>query len=238
MKQFSGFPLKTDYAPVPVAFFSALLPDITDIDELKVTLNLFRILVPRRLYPRYVTFTELSADAGLMASLGKTTVKPADTLRAALTIAVKRGTFLHIGFKGEHGREDVYMLNTARDREVRDKIMSRSLLLPLLEPKQAQAETTAPAQPNIFSLYEENIGMLTPMVAEEMKEAEKLYPEQWIADAFKEAARANKRSWRFVSFLLERWATEGKKDGAYQRNTKETDPDKFVKDRYGKYFQR
>jgi hypothetical protein len=31
MKQFTGFPIKTEYAPVPAAFFSALLPEITDI---------------------------------------------------------------------------------------------------------------------------------------------------------------------------------------------------------------
>ena len=236
MKQFTGFPLKTDFSPVPAAFFSALLPDITDVNELKATLHLFRILYRKKGFPRYVTYTELSQDAALMANFEQST-EPADALRAALAMAVKRGTFLHIGFKGQHGREDVYMLNTSQDREARDKILSRELRLPMLEPQPADAVTEKP-QPNIFSLYEENIGMLTPMVAEEMKEAEKLYPEQWIADAFKEAVRANKRSWRFVAFLLERWATEGKKDGTYQRNLKTTDPDKYFKDRYGHFWQR
>ncbi len=93
-------------------------------------------------------------------------------------------------------------------------------------------------QRNIFALYEENIGLITPMIAEEIKEAEKLYPQSWINDAFIEAVNANKRSWRFISFLLERWSTEGKKNGTYQRNLKTTDPDKYFKDKYGRFFQR
>jgi DnaD/phage-associated family protein len=237
MKQFAGFPLKTEYAPVPAAFFSALLPAISDVNELKVSLHLFRVLIPKRLNPRYVTFTELASDTALIATLASNST-PLTALRTALAAAVKRGTFLHIGFKGAHGREDVYMLNTERDRKIRERIINREFRLPLLEPRQPATDTVTPSPPNIFALYEENIGLLTPLIAEELKEAEKLYPAEWIRDAFKEAVKANRRRWRFVAFLLEQWATEGRKDGAYQRDLKATDPDKYFKDRYGRFFQR
>jgi len=36
----------------------------------------------------------------------------------------------------------------------------------------------------------------TYMIAEELKEAEKLYPARWIEEALKEAVMLNKRSWK------------------------------------------
>ena len=38
-------------------------------------------------------------------------------------------------------------------------------------------EVITEKSPNIFTMYEENIGLLTPMIAEELRDAEKTYPE-------------------------------------------------------------
>ena len=104
-------------------------------------------------------------------------------------------------------------------------------------PEPEEQEPVAPEGLNIFALYERNIGILTPMVADELREAERLYPESWIEEAFKEAAVLNKRSWRYVARILERWATEGKDDGTVKRHPKAAvdpdDPDKYWKGRYG-----
>ena len=66
---------------------------------------------------------------------------------------------------------------------------------------------------NIFSLYENNIGLISSLIADELKEAEKLYPASWIEDAFKVAVEMNKRNWRYIHAILKRWAAEGKDDG-------------------------
>ena len=42
------------------------------------------------------------------------------------------------------------------------------------------AASEAASKPNIFSLYEANIGIITPLIAEELKDAELQYPEAWI----------------------------------------------------------
>ncbi|MDP2920297.1 MAG: DnaD domain protein [Dehalococcoidia bacterium] len=238
MRKFGGFPLKTDYAPVPLAFFSTLLPEITDAAELKTTLFLFRILYLKKGFPRYITYRELAADAGLLFSLRPHGTVPGEALRRSMAAAVKRGTVLHLALTRNTGQEDIYLLNTVRDREALEKVKNGEIRLPGLELKPPAGEILTEPAPNIFTKYEENIGLLTPLIAEQLKEAETLYPEQWIIDAFKEAVIANKRSWRYISHLLERWATEGKKDGTYQRDTKATDPDKFVKGKYGHLFQR
>jgi len=91
---------------------------------------------------------------------------------------------------------------------------------------------------NIFSLYEQNIGMITPMIAEELKEAERFYPEEWIGQAFEEAVMLNKRSWRYISRILEHWASEGKEGGKHRRSFKEGGPDKYIKGKYGHLVQR
>ena len=70
MKQFNGFPVKTSYTPLPNVFFSSVLPEITDIAELKVTLHIFEIIYPKRGYPKFVTYHELLNNVSLLKSLG------------------------------------------------------------------------------------------------------------------------------------------------------------------------
>jgi len=91
---------------------------------------------------------------------------------------------------------------------------------------------------SIFTLYEQNIAMITPMIAEELKEAEKVYPEQWIKQAFEEAVMLNKRSWRYISRILEHWGSEGKKGGKYRQSFKEGSPNKYIEGKYGHLVKR
>jgi DnaD/phage-associated family protein len=76
------------------------------------------------------------------------------------------------------------------------------------------------------------------MIAEELKEAEKLYPADWINDAIKEAVSLNKRNWRYIARILERWSSEGKDSGAHKQDFKKTDPDKYIKGKYGHMVRR
>jgi DnaD/phage-associated family protein len=134
-----------------------------------------------------------------------------ETLRQALDSAVEHGTLLHSTLNINGMLEDIYSLT---------------------------ADSRQPPTINIFALYEQNIGMITPMIAEELKEAEKLYPPQWIEEAFKEAATLNKRSWKYIARILERWASEGKDSGEYRRDIKKDGPDKYIKGRYGHLVKR
>jgi DnaD/phage-associated family protein len=79
--------------------------------------------------------------------------------------------------------------------------------------------------------------MLTPIIADELTEAEKLYPEEWIRDAIKEAVSLNKRNWRYIARILENWSAEGRGDGTHQRDTQKS-ADKYNRQKYGHLFQR
>jgi phage replication O-like protein O len=61
----------------------------------------------------------------------------------------------------------------------------------------------------ISNLYQENIGILTPMIADELKDIAATYPAGWFEEALKEAVGAGVRKLKYVSAILERWRAEG-----------------------------
>ena len=63
--------------------------------------------------------------------------------------------------------------------------------------------------------YEENVGMLTPHLADEFRDFEEQRhpPESWGEEAVHEAATHNKRSWAYVRAVLRRWCEEGRGGG-------------------------
>jgi DnaD/phage-associated family protein len=237
MKPFEGFPLKMEFTPLPSIFFSQLLPYIDDVAELKTTLHILATLYRKEGYPRFVSFKELADNSDLMASLRSETETAGETLHRALKMAVERGGILHLELERDGQMQDIYLLNNQAERQTARKIAHGELELKGLKPmnrNQAQPKET----PNIFTVYEENIGMLTPMIADELKEADKLYPNTWIVEAIREAVSLNKRNWRYITRILENWQTEGKSHGTHRRQSKKEDPDKFIKGRYGHMVQR
>jgi len=237
MKEFQGFPARMDFTSIPNVFFSSLLPRITDMAELKTTLHVMAALYRKKGHPRCVSYGELLGNAGLMDSLKGVEGSPEEVLRNALKMAAERGTLIHLALDKDGTSEDVYFLNTGPDRQTVAKIESGELKLAGLKARE-QAYVEPEEQPNIFKLYEDNIGMLDPMIAEQLRDAEKQYPPDWIRDAIKEAVNQSIHKWSYISAILARWATEGRSDGTYQRDSKKTDPDKYIKQRYGHMVRR
>jgi DNA replication protein len=238
-KIFPGFPEKSEVTPVPAVFFSSLMPQIDDIAELKTILHVFRLLSRRRGYPRFVTLAELLTDNSLRESTAGNNSESFDAvLRSSLGLAVKHNILLYLRLQKGDDCQDIYLINSESDRKAVEKIQRGDLVLPGLTSLR-QAATPAVNTPDIFSLYEQNVGILTPIISEELQEAESLYPPEWIEDAFKEAVTLNKRNWRYILRILQRWAVEGKDDGKTGRNTKkENDPDRYIKGKYGHMVKR
>jgi DNA replication protein len=227
MSGFGGFPANTKFTPIPNVFFARLLPEIDDLAELKVTLHVIWAVYRKRGYPRFVTYRELLSSPVLMKGL-VSNGSPSQLLKSSLAQAVQRGTLLHLTLERDGEVEDLYFVNTDADRRAVEKIRSGGLKLEGLvagEPAPVNGE-----RPNIFGLYEQNIGMLSPIIVEELKEAESAYPESWIEDAFRIAVDLNKRNWRYISRILERWEVEGKDDGEHRRHIEaESDPEEYYR---------
>jgi DNA replication protein len=211
MQGFPGFPAgKLAVTPIPNLFFSELLPLIDHLAELKVTLYLFWLIGKKSGALRYARLDELLKDERLLMALAASPVAGEAVLLDALERATARGTLLHITVQHSDAVEEWYMVNSANGREVLEKLRAGELdlLVDTAEEIQLQVE-----RPPIFVLYEQNIGLLTPMIANELRDAEKHYPADWITDAFREAVTMNKRSWRYVVAILERWRVQGKDAG-------------------------
>ena len=90
MKSFSGFPAKMQFTPVPNLFFSAILPQISDMAELKITLHILATLYRKRGYPRFVSYRELASSTSLMRSLKEMAEPSSEVLRKGLEMATAR----------------------------------------------------------------------------------------------------------------------------------------------------
>ncbi|MCD6290176.1 MAG: DnaD domain protein [Anaerolineae bacterium] len=234
MRGFAGFPAgKLHQIRVPEPFFTDLLPLIDDLAELKLTLYCLWQLSLQKRDIRYLRRSDLEADERLLASLAATGRPGPAALSNAIERAVARGTLLRVLVQREGAPQEEWLfMNTARSRDLVSRAQRGELadLESILAP-----DTTARLhveRPNIFVLYEQNIGVLQPLIADELREAERTYPPDWIEDAFREAARLNKRNWRYVLAILERWATEGKDDGIAGRDSAEARRRRYIPDEY------
>ena len=194
--------------PVPAPLLGSLLAQIDDIAELKCTLRAVALLSQKRGYPRFVTLQELQADENLASAISADgDVQPAMQIERALGSAVRRGTLAFAVVVTDGRRQPIFGLNSEADRAALEKLASQPSRWSgtYQEPPDPSVE-----RPNVFEMYEQNIGMLSPMIADALLEAEDMYPEDWIEDAIGEAAEQNKRSWRYISRILERWENDGR----------------------------
>ena len=217
MKGFAGFPEgKLRLTQVPNLFFSDLLPIIDNMGEMKVTLYAFWALGQKEGQVRYLRLADFLNDREFMKGMGPTPTLGAETLMDGIERAVARGTFLHVNVESADGQMDLYFLNTAKGRAAVEGI-TRGEWRP--GPNSKEPVSLLVERPNIFVLYEQNIGPLTPIIADELRDAEQTYPQGWIEDAIELAVENNVRKWRYVLAILERWRQEGKQDGSDRRGT-------------------
>ena len=150
----------------------------------------------------------------------------ADAIKTGLEKAVKRGSILKV----QREAAVYFLLNSPRGRAG----------LQAIENGQWNPKTgisIAPLErPNIFKLYEENIGPLTPLIADALKDAEELYSAEWIADTIELAVKNNKRNWKYCEAILKRWKEEGRAEKQDRRDT-EKDRRKYVEGKYSDYIE-
>ena len=229
---FAGFPKRIQFTAVPRAFFSALLPEMEDPLEIKALLYVFWALSQKKGYPRLVSLRELLAHGPVAVAFSSDKAPVEQLLRDGLTKAVERGVLLHAAVKRGGWQDDVYLLNTEESRLALEKIINGEIDLDIEVVEEIPSHPTE--KTNIFTLYERNIGLLTPMIVEELKEAERTYPPQWIEDAFAEAVAQNVRRWRYIARILERWASEGRDNEGHRRgDQRDGDPYRYIKGRFG-----
>lgn len=211
---FDGFPRNVRATPVPDPLFNSLLEEIEDLAELKVTLRLVWLLGQKRGQFRFVHESELLRDGILLRSFRSMGGETHDRIKQGLNLALTRGTLLRHSSDEAPG-DCIYFLNTEDNRR---RLQSREGLTALSRrnsvddnvPPELAASRVSESVSSIYDLYENNIGTIGPLMAEQLAEAEERYPPQWIEEAFKLATFDNRRSWRYIAAILRRWAAEGR----------------------------
>jgi DnaD/phage-associated family protein len=232
MATFNGFPEgKTRLTPVPGIFFTDLLPEVDHLGELKVTLYVFWQLDRREGVFRFLRRADFTADERFMAGLGKNRREAELALDDALERAAGRGTLLAARVASGGVEETCYFLNSPRGRAAVEAMRSGKWH-PSGEP-QAPLELNL-ERPNIFRLFEENIGPLTPMIAETLRDAEAGYPAEWIEDAIRIAVERNARHWRFIEAVLKRWQHEGRDE--QDRGDSEKDRRRYIEGEFSEFI--
>ena len=232
MMKFSGFPRHARYTPVPDLLFGPLLEEIDDLAELKVTLRAFWLWHQKRGVPRLLPESEFLDDTALVRGVKVMGGNPRDTISEGLRLSVARGTLLVHCPDASGTRESAYLINTDSERKALDRMSGTGMVPSRREIGRHEGPVELPAseRPNIFALYEDNIGSLAPILVEELKEAEQEYSENWIAEAFKAAVTQNKRSWSYISAILRRWAAEGKSNGEPRRHSQKDNRAKYLEE--------
>jgi len=208
---FKGFPGgKVRFTPIPAPFFTELLAQIDDLAELKLGLYVFWYLNQQEGEVRFITREHLAGDSVLMSGLGD---EPSSALDKALELALKDGILL--AARANPQSAPVYFLNSPRGRAAAGLVKQGKWV-----PGGSMPATLDMERPNIFRLYEEHIGPLTPMISDTLKEAEETYPAAWIEDAIRLAVQKNARNWRYIDAILRAWQEKGRHE-TDRRNTQE-----------------
>lgn len=233
-KGFSGFPEgKLKSTPIPNQFFSELLPVIDHLAEFKVSVYAFWALAQKEGRFRYMSRDQIAADELFMRSLEGAGLSAEEALDDALERAVARGTLLLVTLEDARGTQEFYFLNSAKGRAA-VKAVEDGDWAPSGDPE-APLDLSV-ERPNIFNLYEKNIGQLTPMIAETLRDAEKTYPDSWIEDAMRIAVENNVRKWRYVQAILEDWQTQGRHERE-DRGDSEKARRRYVEGKYADFIE-
>jgi DNA replication protein len=123
-----------------------------------------------------------------------------EEVRSGLGAAEKRRSLL----RALHDGQVCYFLNSPQGQAAAKAFAQSGW------PKSTGVGSAPLERPNVFRLYEENIGPLTPLIADALIDAEATYTSEWVADAIDLAVKHNKRSWKYSEAILKRWKEEGR----------------------------
>jgi DnaD/phage-associated family protein len=227
---FPGFPDNhSTQIRIPEQFFRQVMNEIDDIDELKFTLYIFWRLDRMEGPAHYITVNELMKDSRLVQSIGSDPAAARKVFESTLQKAVRRGKLLQVDLTDKNGSDKIICLNSPKGRAIVDAVQRGEWKVTdrANEPIDIYSE-----HPNIFQLYEANIGPLTPILADALRDAEKSYPADWIEDAFRIAVERNKRNWHYIEAILHRWQEGGRDDQKGKQDRRDTEE---ARRRYGEW---
>jgi DNA replication protein len=215
MNPFPGFTSSETFTQIPDSWIR-LMNEIDDVAELKVTLYTIW-----RIEHMEGNFRALRVENFEAEALGL----EINEIQRGLGKALERGILL----KSENEAGVFYFLNSPRGRLMLDAFVKGQL--------KASSSSYVPSKSNVFKLYEENIGALTPLLSDMLREAEREYPGEWFEEAFEIAVSRNVRNWKYIEAILARWKENGKDE---RRDSQDSvkDAKRYTEGEFSEFFKR
>ena len=215
MVKFKGFTDSESFTRLPDKFFHDILKETDDAAELKVTL--YFLWRAEHMDGPFRALSRMDFD---VKELGLSAAE----ITHGLDKAVKRGSLLEV----QKEAKVFFLLNSPAGRAA-VKAFGDGTWTP------GKAAAPPMERPNVFRMYEENIGPLTPMIADALKDAEETYHAEWIAEAIELAVKNNKRNWKYCEAVLKRWKDEGRHGQKDQRDTQQGS-ERYTKSEFAEYL--
>ena len=192
--------------PFPVQLFTEILPRLHNESQLRATLYTWYAIMSKGSGQRYVYLSQLLTDPVLLSWF--THLGGKNGIQRGLDLSCREGIFLQLQI-GEDDKilapndeSGARLITDMKSESVAHHNQSRD------SSPETNYETTVVS--NVVEKYENEIGMLTPVIADMIAIAEQMYPTTWILEALDIAAQSNARSWKYVAAILARWKNEGK----------------------------
>lgn len=212
---FVGFPAgDLEEVLIPARLLTDLLSRIDSLAETRLTIYCYQQFGRWPKEDAWVRARDLRSDPvllDLMSGLSQLHI-PQEVLDDALEKALVRNSLLSLALPGGDDEPDdmALFLNTETGRRLRaamDSTGSASQgaggVLPV-----AQLSESEP-----FRIYHQNFGLLTPVLADQLRNLIEDFPLPWVCEAMEIAVARNKKALAYVKAILNRWEREARESG-------------------------
>ncbi len=212
---FVGFPAgDLEAVPIPARLLTDLLSRIDSLAETRLTLYCYQQIGRLCGQAAWLRASELRSDPvllDLMSGLSQLHA-PQEVLDDALEKALVRNSLLGLELSSADGEpaDKALFLNTEEGRRLRtsmqaagSKVRSDGRI-----PAVAQLSESEP-----FRIYHQNFGLLTPVLADQLRNLIEDFPLPWVCEAMEIAVARNKKALAYVKAILNRWEQEARESG-------------------------
>ena len=213
---FVGFPAGgMEEALIPARLLTDLLSRVDSLAETRLTLYCYQQVGRLPEPDAWLRAGELRSDPvllDLMSGLSELHT-PREVLDDALEKALVRNSLLGLALPGADGEPDDTALfpNTETGRRLRASMDATGSAARSAGgvPPVAQLSESEP-----FRLYHQNFGLLTPVLADQLRNLIEDFPLPWVCEAMEIALARNKKALAYVKAILNRWEREARESGA------------------------
>ncbi|CAN5668523.1 hypothetical protein BH23CHL4_BH23CHL4_16740 [soil metagenome] len=203
------------------SYFDTLLTHAANYDELQTLLALIRLMGGQPGGTVVIDEELIMRSQELNAVLSTTAVSQTSTSRImrALNQSVGRGALIRSSVVKDNRQSIVYQLAGSKTppQDAEDQAT-----VSLHGDAAGSAANHNGQSASVYAAYENNIGLLTPLVADQIQLALQLYPASWIHEAISEAVAYNRRQWRYIQRVLQNWSADGRISGPANEVNHET----------------